>query len=201
MSMHSNSIRPSLLASRFFEYVQHYYRILKDIRNNSKYEGFYINDNEIVKTLDKYFCQGTGNGIARLLFDTSVLLYVDRFCPEAHPTKGEMEFFDRYVVYAFIWAYSLRAQYANLGWLSAQNYIMGDRGKVNSFNMYKLIVSHDTPASLLSALADRLCPLRLGELKHRNGKDGFESQEKERPADGVYGSYLHFFSEYGSLMQ
>lgn len=104
-------------------------------------------------------------------------------------------------VYAFIWAYSLRAQYTNLGWLSAQNYIMGEDETANSFNMYKLIVSHDTPASLLSALADRLRPLRLSKLKHRKGKDGFESQGKERPADGICGSYLHFFSEYGFLMQ
>ena len=36
-----------------------------------------------------------------------------------------MELFEQFVVYAFIWAYSLRAQYTNLGWLSAQNYIMG----------------------------------------------------------------------------
>lgn len=192
---------PIIAGKPFFEYVQHYYRILKDIRDNSKYEGFYINDNEIVKTLDAYFGQGIGNGIARLLFDTSVLLYVDRFCPEAYPTKGDMEYFDRYVVYAFIWAYSLRSQYTNLGWLSAQNYIMGEGETANSFNMYKLIVSHDTPASLLSALADRLRPLRLSKLKHRKGKDGFESQGKERPADGIYGSYLHFFSEYGFLMQ
>ena len=110
---------PIIAGKPFFEYTKHYYNILKDIQNNNKYEGFYINDNVIVKTLDKHFKKGKGNGITRLLFDTSVLLYVDRFCPETYPTKEDLEQFEQFVVYAFIWAYSLRAQYTNLGWLSA----------------------------------------------------------------------------------
>ena len=44
----------------------------------------------------------------------------------------------QFVMYAFIWAYSLRAQYYNLGWQSAQNYILGNDVK-NSFNIYKMI--------------------------------------------------------------
>ena len=36
-----------------------------------------------------------------------------------------MELFEQFVVYAFIWAYSLRAQYTNLGWLSAQIILWG----------------------------------------------------------------------------
>ena len=91
-------------------------------------------------------------GIARLLFDTSVLLYVDRFCPETYPTKEDFAQFEQFVIYAFIWAYSLRAQYRNLGWLSAQNYIMGESNKfgiINGFNMYQLIARQDSPASLL----------------------------------------------------
>lgn len=144
---------PIIAGKPFFEYTKHYYAILKDIRDNSKYEGFYINDNIIVKTLDRYFKKGVGNGIARLLFDTSVLLYVDRFCPESYPTKEDMELFEQFVVYAFVWAYSLRAQYTNLGWLSAQNFIMETNENLkNSFNMYKLIARQDTPTTLLSVL-------------------------------------------------
>ena len=79
---------PIIAGKPFFEYTKHYYAILKDIQDNSKYEGFYINDNIIVKTLDRYFKKGVGNGIARLLFDTSVLLYVDRFCPESIYKSG-----------------------------------------------------------------------------------------------------------------
>lgn len=157
---------PIIAGKPFFEYTKHYYAILKDIQDNSKYEGFYINDNIIVKTLDRYFKNGKGNGIARLLFDTSVLLYVDRFCPESYPTKEDMELFEQFVVYAFVWAYSLRAQYTNLGWLSAQNFIMGANENLkNSFNMYKLIARQDTPTTLLSVLADKLIPLSDSDIK------------------------------------
>lgn len=186
---------PIIAGKPFFEYTKHYYAILKDIQDNSKYEGFYINDNIIVKTLDRYFKKGVGNGIARLLFDTSVLLYVDRFCPESYPTKEDMELFEQFVVYAFVWAYSLRAQYTNLGWLSAQNFIMGANENLkNSFNMYKLIARQDTPTTLLSVLADKLIPLSNSDLKDgkKNGRTNAENLDG-RDGDGVYLNYLYFF--------
>ena len=186
---------PIIAGKPFFEYTKHYYAILKDIRDNSKYEGFYINDNIIVKTLDRYFKNGVGNGIARLLFDTSVLLYVDRFCPESYPTKEDMELFEQFVVYAFVWAYSLRAQYTNLGWLSAQNFIMGTNENLkNSFNMYKLIARQDTPTTLLSVLADKLTPLADSDLKDgkKNGRTNAENLDGY-DGDGVYLNYLYFF--------
>ena len=186
---------PIIAGKPFFEYTKHYYAILKDIQDNSKYEGFYINDNIIVKTLDRYFKKGVGNGIARLLFDTSVLLYVDRFCPESYPTKEDMELFEQFVVYAFVWAYSLRAQYTNLGWLSAQNFIMETNENLkNSFNMYKLIARQDTPTTLLSVLADKLIPLSYSDLKDgkKNGRINAENLD-EHDGDGVYLNYLYFF--------
>lgn len=191
---------PIIAGKPFFEYTKHYYEILKDIQNNSKYEGFYINDNNIVKTLDRYFKKGKGNGIARLMFDTSVLLYVDRFCPETFPTKEDMELFEQFVVYAFIWAYSLRAQYTNLGWLSAQNYIMGWSDKINSFNMYKLIAKQDTPTSLLSALADKLNPLSNDDINDGWAQECYEYSGKgellkdlKDDNNGVFENYLYFF--------
>lgn len=186
---------PIIAGKPFFEYTKHYYAILKDIRDNSKYEGFYINDNIIVKTLDRYFKNGKGNGIARLLFDTSVLLYVDRFCPESYPTKEDMELFEQFVVYAFVWAYSLRAQYTNLGWLSAQNFIMGTNENLkNSFNMYKLIARQDTPTTLLSVLADKLTLLSDSDIKDgkKNGRINAENLDGY-DGDGVYLNYLYFF--------
>lgn len=191
---------PVIAGKPFFEYTKHYYNILKDIQNNNKYEGFYINDNIIVKTLDRHFKRGKGNSITRLLFDTSVLLYVDRFCPEAYPTKEDMDLFEQFVVYAFIWAYSLRAQYTNLGWLSAQNYIMGWSDKINAFNMYQLISNQDTPASLLSALADKLNPLSNGDIKDGWARECYEYSGSGKTLkdlrdenDGVYENYLYFF--------
>lgn len=191
---------PIVAGKPFFDYAKHYYSILKDIQDNSKYVGFYINDNDIVKTLDKYYRYGTGNGIARLLFDTSVLLYVDRFCPETYPDKADLEMFDRYVVMAFVWAYSLRAQYTNLGWLSAQNYILGQGLRtdiVNSMNIYRCISQADSPASLLSILADKLRPLNMNKIPIN-----IEDVDLDRDVDddGVHKHYLHYFKENNFLI-
>lgn len=177
---------PIIAGKPFFEYTQHYYRILHDVRDNSKYEGFYIKDNEIVKTLDKFYKYGTGNTIARLLFDTALLLYVDRFCPATFPTKEDTALFEQFVTYAFIWAYSLRAQYTNLGWPSAQHYILGGSNKINRYNIYKAICDADTPLSLLSALEDYLSPISISV------KDGTDIHLE---IDGVHRYYHHFFAE------
>lgn len=199
---------PIIAGKPFFEYTKHYYSILKDIQNNNKYEGFYINDNIIVKTLDRYFKTGVGNGITRLMFDTSVLLYVDRFCPETYPTKEDITLFEQFVVYAFIWAYSLRAQYTHLGWLSAQNYIMGANDKINAFNMYKLIVRQDTPSSLLSALADKLNPLSKNNIKdswavkcYECSDNGEALKDQRDEKDGVFKNYLYFFQINGFFIR
>ncbi len=178
---------PIIAGKSFFDYARHYFEILKDIQNNNKYEGYFINDNEIVKTLDlRTYKNGVGNGITRLLFDTAVLLYVDRFCPSERPSKTDKEMLEKqFVMYAFIWAYSLRAQYYNLGWQSAQNYILGNYVK-NSFNIYKMITEADSPITLLSSLSDKLSPLPLRNIVAK--KDDLDKE-----ANGVYQNYLYYF--------
>jgi len=177
---------PIVAGKSFFDYAKHYFEILKDIQNNDKYEGYFINDIDIIKTLDlRIFKNGVGNRITRLLFDAAILLYVDRFCPE-RPTKMDLEMLDQFVVFAFVWAYSLRAQYYNVGWLSAQNYIMGN-DVINSFNIYKLITEMDSPVSLLSALSDSVNPLPFGNIVSK--KDNLDEQDE----DGIFQNYLHFF--------
>lgn len=181
---------PIIAGKPFFDYTKHYYVILKDIQNNSKYEGFYIKGNKIVKTLDRYMKNGTGNKICRLLFDTAVLFYVDRFCPATYPDKIDLEMFEQFVVFAFIWAYSLRIQYEHLGWASAQNYILGtgNAKKINSLNIYRLITEADTPSSLHSVLADKLVPvLNTNDDVDKTDKDTFGAD------DWAYLDYRHFF--------
>ena len=179
---------PIVAGKPFFDYAKHYFESLKDIQNNDKYEGYLINDNDIVKTLDqRTYKNGVGNRITRLLFDTTILLYVDRFCPE-RPAKTDLEMLDQFVVFAFVWAYSLRAQYANLGWQSAQNYIMSNDDIKNSFNIYKIITEADSPVSLLSALSDRITPLLSTDIKAK--KDNLNDPADK---DGIYQNYLHYF--------
>lgn len=179
---------PIVAGKPFFDYAKHYYQILKDIQNNDKYEGYFINDNEIVKTLDlRKYKNGVGNGITRLLFDTVILLYVDRFNPVDRPSKNDLEMLDQFVVFAFIWSYSLRAQYTNLGWLSAQNYIMGNPEITNSFNMYKAISDAESPVSLISELSDKVNPLQFGKIVAK--KDNIQ----EKDENNICQNYLYFF--------
>lgn len=184
---------PIIAGKPFFDYTKHYYEILKDIRDNSQYEGFYIKGNQIVDTLDKYFNKGVGNRITRLLFDTALLLYVDRFCPATYPTKVDTELFEQFVVFAFIWAYSLRAQYSHLGWQSAQNYVLERSGIINSLNIYKLIADSDTPISLLSMLADKLNPLLKKDISDQIYQK-VDDKTIDNP-EGEYKYYLQFFKK------
>ena len=185
---------PIIAGKPFFDYAKHYFEILKDIQNNDKYEGYFINDNDIVKTLDlRTYKNGVGNRITRLLFDTAILLYVDRFCPE-RPAKTDLEMLDQFVVFAFVWAYSLRAQYVNLGWQSAQNYIMRNDVK-NSFNIYKIIVEADSPVSLLSELSENVNPLLIKDVKAKI------DNVNDKDEDGIYQNYLHYFKENKFMME
>ena len=185
---------PIIAGKPFFEYAKYYFDILADIQNNDKYEGYFINDNEIVKTLNlPKYKNGVGNGITRLMFDTAILLYVDRFCP-AIPSKADIEYLDQFVIYAFIWAYSMRAQYRNVGWLVAQNYVMGDPGKdgiMNAFNIYKVLSESDSPSILLSKLTDLLRPIQTDKIKTER-KDVGSIDEKT----GSYKNYLDYFINY-----
>lgn len=209
---------PVIAGKPFFEYTKHYFDLLKDIKDNDKYKGYFINGNEIVSTLDKYYCHRIGDKITRLMFDTAVLLYVDRFCPLV-PTRDDLDFFDRFVEFAFIWAYSMRAQYYNVGWLVAQNYIIGNSVK-NSFNIYKMIFEADSPNQLISKLSDALLPLSFSKLpnnknkreftfddstatKDKKGDDSDEtgkgkSSEKEEK-EKIVENYLHWFNKLGFL--
>lgn len=184
---------PIIAGQPFFEYAKHYFDILADIRNNDKYEGYFINDVDIVKTLDlRHYKNGVGNRITRLLFDTAILLYVDRFCPSI-PSKVDLEYLDQFVVMAFVWAYSMRAQYRNVGWLVAQNYVMGTSKKdgiVNSFNIYKVIAETDSPSGLISKLADLVMPLRTSMIKAKI------DNVDEKDDSGVFVNYLHYFEQH-----
>ena len=185
---------PIIAGKPFFEYTKHYFDILADIQNNDKYEGYFINDNEIVKTLDlRKYRNGVGNRITRLMFDTAILLYVDRFCPFI-PSKADIDYLDQFVIFAFIWAYSMRAQYRNVGWLVAQNYVMGrtsdEKDIENGFNIYKVISEADSPNILLSRMADMLVPIQ--SLAIKANLDGIDEIDETN----VQQNYLYYFRKY-----
>jgi len=84
----------------------------------------------------------------------------------------------------------LRAQYHNLGWWSAQNYIMGNPEKKNSFNIFKMITETDSPNSLLSILSDKVNPLKKDDII-ANDKNIDEHDEND-----IYQNYLHYFKKH-----
>ena len=186
---------PIVAGKPFFDYTSHYFEILKDIQNNNKYEGYFVNGNEIVETLNlSKYRNGVGNRIARKLFDLAALLYVDRFCPNK-PTQNDLDLFEQFLVLDFIRAYSLRAQYYSLGWASAQKFIMGNPGVINSFNLYKCISEAPDPTMLLSELADRIMPLPSGRLASNAKADNIDENEKV-DGSGTYLNYLHYFKKH-----
>ena len=108
-----------------------------------------------------------------------------------------MDLLNQFVVYAFVWAYSLLAQYTNVGWLNAQNYIMGTANKegiVNSFNLYRTITEADSPMTLLSILADRIMPLPADLIAANAKQDTIDKVDEET---GIYQNYLHYFDVNG----
>lgn len=182
---------PIVAGKPFFDYTHHYFEILKDIQNNNKYEGYFVNGNEIVETLNlSHNRNGVGNCITRKLFDLAALLYVDRFCPDKL-TQTDLDLFEQFLVLDFVWAYSLRAQYYSLGWASAQHYVMGNSRVVNSFNLYKFVSEAASPTILLSELADRIKPLPKGRLAKNINTDNIDAVEKNR--NDVFSYYLHYF--------
>ncbi len=163
---------PIIAGKPFFEYTSHYYALLENIRGNDKKWYSCGRANEIMRAIECYN-DSTGK-IARLLFDSSLLLYEDKYCSATTPSEDELEHFEQFVVYAFVWAYSLRAQYKILSWVSATNYVMGKTKIINSFNLYKLIGECDTPATLLRVLSAKTFSLKRPDPQQADGdRSGF----------------------------
>lgn len=183
---------PIVAGKPFFEYAKYYYNILADIQDNYNYDGYFIFDNEIIKTLDqKKYQRGVGNKITRRMLDSAILLYIDRFCPSI-PSQQDTDMLEQFVIYAFIWAYSMRAQYSNVGWRVAQNYILGTPGSKkisNAINLYKLIADSDSPNSLLTMLANK-----IGSLD--DSKIVADKTDWEKEENGVRINYLFYFNKH-----
>lgn len=179
---------PIAAGHAFFDYTSHYFAILDNIMHDNKYEGYDICNSQLIRTLDLFYRGRSGDCIARLLLNAAILLYVDRFCPK-NPSAADREMLDQFARLAFIWAFSLRAQYARLGWVSAQNFIMGTSGIKNSFNIFRKISEADSPMSLLSTLSDKLQILTKDDIQEKNAKE----KNIDEKSDGVFLNYLQFF--------
>jgi hypothetical protein len=120
---------------RFFEMIHHYHDVfntmVKTIKNNP-----ILNQQSciILDTIDDYEGIGrTGDAYTRLLFDTVLIYYVDKF--------GENDI-NTAIQYFFIWAFNLRLSYQSLQFSSVDNYVLEN-------NMFKKIKDSFTPQQVL----------------------------------------------------
>jgi len=121
---------------RFFEMIQHYYTVfensIKQLQNHKKLNH---KSREIIHVINNYEGRGrTGDGYTRLLMDTALIFYVDKFGEEAINTA--IQFF-------FVWSYNLRLSYESLQLSSVDNYVL-------SQNVFKQINDSFTPKELFN---------------------------------------------------
>ncbi|WP_348800409.1 DUF262 domain-containing protein [Flavobacterium adhaerens] len=120
---------------RFFEMIHHYYEVfntmVKSIKDNPILNP---QSRKILDTIDNYEGLGrTGDSYTRLLFDTILIYYVDKF--------GENDI-NTAIQYFFIWAFNLRLSYQSLQFSSVDNYVLAN-------NMFKKIKDSFTPQQVL----------------------------------------------------
>jgi Uncharacterized conserved protein len=128
---------PIINGRRFFEMIENYYKIfetkIKDIENNPM-----LNDRskEIINVLNNYEGRWrTGDQYTRLLFDTILIFYVDKFGEDSINTA--IQFF-------FIWSFNLRLQYQSLQFSSVDNYVL-------EHNYFKKINDSFTPKHIFDS--------------------------------------------------
>ncbi|MFD0990471.1 DUF262 domain-containing protein [Mariniflexile jejuense] len=120
---------------RFFEMIHHYHNVfntmVRSIKNNPILN---LQSKKILETIDNYEGLGrTGDLYTRLLFDTILIYYVDKF--------GENDL-NAAIQYFFIWAFNLRLNYQSLQFSSVDNYVL-------EHNMFKKIKDAFTPQQVI----------------------------------------------------
>ncbi|MBR9833503.1 DUF262 domain-containing protein [bacterium] len=96
---------------RFFEMIQHYHKMINNVKDNVKSKG---NAENIINTLENYDGNHrTGDKYVNNLFKCALIFYVDKF--------GLVDV-DRAIEKIFVWAYSLRLKHKNVQLASMDNY-------------------------------------------------------------------------------
>tara|TARA_R110001599_G_scaffold242579_1_gene442208 strand:- start:13127 stop:14482 length:1356 start_codon:yes stop_codon:yes gene_type:complete len=122
---------------RFFEFVN-YYKGIIDQLDHQNFSELPLDDKskEVIVCIQTYGSRHRrGDQYTRALFDCALIFYIDKF---------EYENISRAVEKIFIWAYTLRLKYKNLGFASVDNYV------VDESNLFKIISQAITPAPLIN---------------------------------------------------
>jgi len=118
---------------RFFEMISHYKQIFDNFIKNIK--NLDSNSKKIIKVINNYDGQyRTGDSYVRMLFNTSLVYYIDKFGKEDLSNIVEK---------LFIWAYTVRLKYQAVQLASIDNYV------VQTLNIFKIIKDATKPADVL----------------------------------------------------
>lgn len=121
---------------RFFEFIAHYNRKIKEVRQENK-------SNNIIKTLNSYEGRNrTGDKYVRTLFDCCLLFYLDKF--------GNTEI-ERAIEKFFIWAYKVRVEHFNVQLATVDNHAL------SAPYIFKRIKEASHPKDVLSVSIQAPC--------------------------------------------
>ncbi|HIP33159.1 MAG TPA: DUF262 domain-containing protein [Bacteroidia bacterium] len=118
---------------RFFEMISHYKHIFDDFTKNINFLD--ENSKKIFDIINHYDGQHrTGDQYVRMLFNTSLVYYIDKFGKEELSNVIEK---------LFVWAYTVRLKYQAVQLASIDNYVVETR------NIFKRIKDATKPADVL----------------------------------------------------
>lgn len=118
---------------RFFEMIAYYKKIFDLYKQNINSIHSTLSEigKEIMNTINNYEGRHRiGDSYVRMLFDCSLLFYIDRF--------GYIEI-NKAIEKIFIWAYSVRMNYQNVQLAAVDNYVL------QNLNLFRVIKDATTP--------------------------------------------------------
>lgn len=181
-------LAPIIAGTKFFEYV-FYYLSLKD-RIVKLFESHETSSNcrEIFNIISaqKNDCR-KGTRITLDIFYMAQMCFLDKFKieddPENRNSKAFMAIYEQFIVYSFVWIYSMRLQYERLSAKTAQKYVLENSDKVNSINLFRIIDGEDTPGKVINLLSANL--IELSSVPKNNQSNFKKVYEEFRKLDYI----------------
>lgn len=131
---------PIIAGKRFFEYILYYEKLLKQVAyriNDANGKDPELLGNESVR----------GDWLTKRLYETVVLLFIDRF--------GEEAFTSRIENILYTWSYSIRLHMKRVSKLTINKYVKGNHDFNAGLNLFERIKEMRHPNELTEILLER----------------------------------------------
>ena len=180
---------PIIAGTHFFEYVFHYLSLKDRIVKLFESHETSSNCREIFNIINEQKSDlRKGSKITLEIFYMAQMCFLDKFKIEDdlenRISNAFMAIYEQFIVYSFVWIYSMRLQYERLSAKTAQNYVLENSDKVNSINLFRIIDSEDTPGKVINLLSANLIELSSGPENNKanvpeNNKANFKKVYEE----------------------